>query len=1350
MSMLKEKLAVLKREYNRTFHRLQRAERAARVKNCIKETIAEQNLLLGQEEAVKNHAGNTKTTSVGLFVERLEMLNSAELSAPQGERSYPRTFSFAGDLSQLSPGLPEESQAGISCPGSTTETTPVLFKSRAFEGSVPETSGSRRAHQPGRRVLFDSVEPPLARSGSQHSTGGSTREQREGLSLATWGETAWEAHRREPERATEQGWESSGFSRSSSLLDPSQRSPESSLRNSQGGSGDGTPTMSDPGSELGRRMQTDVPGATQELPCSLPHASRRSSLEPLSQKGVSGLGDSAAGSRSLCATVWSEEKEEEQPAGGCKEDPGSLAVTPDAARGGRAVPNWPKDDGEPPRRRQAGRMKGTALRRGQPPWRVTPSKEVLSSCTVVEGLMFPLEYYVRMTRTLSRRQKEVNLEAVIQSQLGKGRKGRRAPHKGKMGNPAQPPQELPKICEGDAAGSPPRPPESGGSGQGRRSLRLRRRTQQSTSFSTGQLENPEGSPPHPPEPLLILQKDFIGGGERACLVARRGASRGTGGASGQPEPRRGLSLRWPRALPSSGRSSRGGGKRCLLFRGASWDPPSTDSKRAPQALPLIPLGGQGSRLGWLPPSLPHQEFHLPDEDFGHLKSKKLKVCPEKPLGVWNAGGSREGPPRAPGEAPLKEGAVSGQTLLSGMKGTPSALSSGKLLLSPALDAAQSLLQTPDFPLVGATPAPLQSSPDAPEVSPMQAAGAAFSGPGRGIGWPCSPAGIDRKAREEDASPSQKPLEHNKEPPRQSGPAEEVQVEAPAGTPREGRLTMTSKLKNGSGSCLVDMSAVWWEATDFAELCVVTAEEASISLWRPLEPGQWGTVHTWHFTKVGQATDASASVGGTALGLLLLPVLQIVPLAGAHSVCITPIMELSCRAVIDSLMLTGFVVAWLFFGCAKEELLKAGNINAVLGLADRKLVSSCWSLRGQEVEVFSFSEVGRSQQRWALMPPEETVLAFADVAGLQEALLGMTAMNCIVLWNLGSGQLLKKIPVGWSFPASVCHKAYSYSGLLFLVFSHPHTKDSQLPGNPAFQIVALNPKTARSSEVMLLAPPPGIQGRQGHEAEPSRRTSMIAACNLWRCLLAYPRGVGCPRSSASATFWNPGRICPDGQPGSGWAGSCGRAQALSPGGGLALEGLAHALSPPTSGDVLDSLQVKNRLVALLEKEEENSSQRYLERDVRGSSAAAVLTSGTIAVWDLFLGQCTALLPPNSGGSWSLARWSVTDACLLAGQEDGSGSSTPVERPADAGVSPSNNWSQVPQRAVEGQAKLTLEALQSALREMEFCPRDSEMDVVTIHLGYFFCKRARINGGYWSAKISPLLAAIALCPLKGTKL
>lgn len=65
-------------------------------------------------------------------------------------------------------------------------------------------------------------------------------------------------------------------------------------------------------------------------------------------------------------------------------------------------------------------------------------------------------------------------------------------------------------------------------------------------------------------------------------------------------------------------------------------------------------------------------------------------------------------------------------------------------------------------------------------------------------------------------------------------------------------------QNGSGSCLVDMSAVWWEAADFAELCVVTAEETSVSLWRPLHLGQWGTVHTWHFAKVGKAAAVLAA------------------------------------------------------------------------------------------------------------------------------------------------------------------------------------------------------------------------------------------------------------------------------------------------------------------------------------------------------------------------------------------------------------------------------------------------------------------------------------------------------------
>lgn len=45
------------------------------------------------------------------------------------------------------------------------------------------------------------------------------------------------------------------------------------------------------------------------------------------------------------------------------------------------------------------------------------------SCTMLEGLLFPAEYYVRTTRRMSNCQRKVALEAVIQSHLGVSKKG---------------------------------------------------------------------------------------------------------------------------------------------------------------------------------------------------------------------------------------------------------------------------------------------------------------------------------------------------------------------------------------------------------------------------------------------------------------------------------------------------------------------------------------------------------------------------------------------------------------------------------------------------------------------------------------------------------------------------------------------------------------------------------------------------------------------------------------------------------------------------------------------------------------------------------------------------------------
>ncbi|XP_018094724.1 partner and localizer of BRCA2 isoform X2 [Xenopus laevis] len=50
---------------------------------------------------------------------------------------------------------------------------------------------------------------------------------------------------------------------------------------------------------------------------------------------------------------------------------------------------------------------------------------LLNSCTLVEGLLFPVEYYVRTTRRMSSCQRKVDLDAVIHSQLGHHRRGSR-------------------------------------------------------------------------------------------------------------------------------------------------------------------------------------------------------------------------------------------------------------------------------------------------------------------------------------------------------------------------------------------------------------------------------------------------------------------------------------------------------------------------------------------------------------------------------------------------------------------------------------------------------------------------------------------------------------------------------------------------------------------------------------------------------------------------------------------------------------------------------------------------------------------------------------------------------------
>nr|XP_032622090.1 partner and localizer of BRCA2 isoform X5 [Chelonoidis abingdonii] len=561
---------------------------------------------------------------------------------------------------------------------------------------------------------------------------------------------------------------------------------------------------------------------------------------------------------------------------------------------------------------------------------------------------------------------------------------------------------------------------------------------------------------------------------------------------------------------------------------------------------------------WLPSKLDIKDFHLPDEEFDLLKFEKLQSCTVKQLEPFVPSGSEHwlqsaGDTVTLGDMRLKQVNTEGKSVENSFI-SPSKtmspkqphlegqlhkkeLSPRELLLTPAstvsagaINQLESQIHTPAFPVLGATPAILslvhnETLPDTLSVLPLQVKtnlckeptslvvdGREYNSTGALHSDSCR-TGSDCKSDEAVIIKEyQQPGSGSKEccSAENKLTAEQLAV-ALSDNLRDRSLQLASKLKNPSSSCAVDVSTVWWESAGCTELCIITACETSISLWKPLASNQWKKVYTWHLTEI--------------------PVIQIVPLPDVCNLVCVALGDLEIGEI--RLLLSSSED-----GSLKQSLVKTGNIKAVLGLRNGRLVSTSGTLQDQQIEIISVSEAGRSNERQTLMPPEETILAFAEVEGIRDALVGTTAVNSLVVWNLKTGQILKKMHVGYSYPASICHHAYSDSGLLFVVLSHPHAKESESCGNPAFRMRVFNPKTARSTGVMFFSLPPGHSGR------------------------------------------------------------------------------------------------------------------YLEGEVKGVSAAAVLTSGAIAVWDLFSGQCTALLPPNTDGNWSLVRWSVTDSCLLAGQKDGS--------------------------------------------------------------------------------------------------
>ncbi|XP_041061676.1 partner and localizer of BRCA2 isoform X1 [Carcharodon carcharias] len=267
------------------------------------------------------------------------------------------------------------------------------------------------------------------------------------------------------------------------------------------------------------------------------------------------------------------------------------------------------------------------------------------------------------------------------------------------------------------------------------------------------------------------------------------------------------------------------------------------------------------------------------------------------------------------------------------------------------------------------------------------------------------------------------------------------------------LQLISMIQNPSTSCIIDLCTVFWIVKEAKTSCIACACETAVFLWAPQQLNQWTNIHTWTFNKVYLAyPDSFPEIGRKLNSTFLQPDLQ------------------GCYAL---------VLHSTERGCLEHTLLQAGDINAVLGLPGRRLVCSCGTLQSQHIELSTLSKEGRSKQCMQLVPPNEMVLAFSEVEGEAEALLGSTIMSNIVIWNLKTGHLLKKIHLSESYPGTVCQKAYSESGILFLLLSHRYvgTCDGAVRRRVCvLRMIAVNPMNGKSRPVMSYMLPLECNGR----------------------------------------------------------------------------------------------------------------------------------------------------------------------------------------------------------------------------------------------------------------------------------
>ncbi|XP_025711257.1 partner and localizer of BRCA2 isoform X9 [Callorhinus ursinus] len=1153
---LKEKLAFLKREYSKTLARLQRAQRAEKVKNSIKKTVEEHDCLLQQEISPQlNHSEPKNKVSP---CDTLQI--NTHLDEETGEKT-PITLDFEPE--SFNPGHGPVEELHIQRTGDSQEHFP--YQASGSEKRQSELPGRRKKQQ--KRTYTAQARESFLDADSLILSGKRLKEQEEinrenprtPVNERTCLSSSTSDIPGSPAPATETN--ARGV-----LIPPTakpQRGVDALVR---GNNFPRMPTLASftlSNSSSGPHLEHKPPKGDCELtthnlkninpasPVDLEAQGKKMTVctdNPEVNKAVSASGQlprspdlEADNSYSINKLTYDNlSASENQNLKGQNHTEKSLT----------SLHNTPDGRNESLQENEV-----VSQSKSLSPEVISPAsaENQTHSCTMLEGLLFPAEYYVRTTRRMSNCQRKVALEAVIHSHLGVRKKGFKNKNKEATKNL--------NLCSEETDQSEIRTSDTC---IGQPSSRTRQK-----GLSLTEVNSPTGpTKDNLPRKAVTQPSGRRHGGKRKSVsppvLDHHELLLPTPGTAGVNRSKEEVTLHKDeneKAI-SHGKEDHCQKEDSLPSRNNAYLALDSAAFRASfQENELLSLKQLSSFLKTT-------DFQLPDEVFGPLKLEKLKSCSEKPVepfvsSMYGQMHLKEGncsilEELTPQQIDIETEDLEEEILVLPGKAQPKTsnltsrsqkgLSSSILLFTPLNTGAPEDKNGPTadvcshaFPTLGTTPAfgsqahcekvcaeavgPTCSTPQLPHLKDSdQKQRNGWASPSKSD---CSLVVSGREGQPScdcDSGPQATPL------PSESVPLKDSQL---CGNPHPeswkqsteqtevtdlpaydglnpGHLQLVSKLKNPSGSCSVDVSAMWWERAGFKEPCIITACEYVVSLWKPLNTWQWEKLYSWHFTEV--------------------PVLQIVPVPDVCNLVCVALGNLEIREI----------RALLCSSDGKREkqvLLSSGNIKAVLGLTERRLVSSSGTLCDQQVEIMTFAEDGGSKEKQFLMSPEETVLTFAQVQGMQEALLGTTMMNNIVIWNLKTGQLLKKMHIGDSYQASVCHKAYSEMGLLFVVLSHPCAKESEPLGSPVFQLIVINPKTSLSVGVVLYCLPQGQAGR------------------------------------------------------------------------------------------------------------------FLEGDVKDHFAASVLTSGTIAIWDLLLDHCTALLPPVSDQHWSFVKWSGIDSHLLAGQKDG---------------------------------------------------------------------------------------------------